>query len=35
MYETTEYALPGEVAEQLSTDRAAFTSKAQAQEGRR
>lgn len=35
MYETTEYALPGEVAEQLSTDRAAFTSKTQGQEGRR
>lgn len=34
MYETTEYALPGEVAEQLSTDRAAFTSKAQGQEVR-
>lgn len=35
MYETTEYALPGEVAEQLSTDRAAFTGNAQLQEVRR
>jgi hypothetical protein len=35
MYETTEYALPGEVAEQLSTDRAAFTNKAQVLEVRR
>lgn len=35
MYETTEYALPGEVAEQLQGDRAAFTGKAQMQEVRR
>lgn len=35
MYETTEYALPGEVAEQLSSDRAAFTGNSQVQEVRR
>lgn len=35
MYETTEYALPGEVAEQLSSDRAAFTGNAKMQEVRR
>ena len=35
MYESTEYALPGEVAEQLSSDRAAFTGNSQVQEVRR